>query len=254
MNSAKNWLSKNILHKIVYKWCTKKIEPFVIKFWGVTPSRQKFLIDFYHVDAKKVGLLVMGIDDSIINFNDLKNSRKKIREKLNIKKDDFLIISGGKIVRRKNIHLLMQAIKDLNKFNIKLIIFGSVSNDIKSEIDELSSSTNIFNLGWKDTDEIYKLLYAADLAVFPGAHSVLWEQAVGLGLPAIFKRWEGYQHVDIGGNCIFLDEVTKEEIKKSILTLYNDGKLFESMKKVAKERGTDEFSYSKIAQRSIDMK
>src|SRR5690554_851546 len=93
MNSAKNWLSKNILHRMIYKWCTKKIEPFVIKFWGVTPSRQKFLTDFYHVDPKKVGLLVMGLDDSNINFNNLKKTKLEIREKLNLQKSDFLIIT-----------------------------------------------------------------------------------------------------------------------------------------------------------------
>jgi len=252
MNSAKNWVSKNILHKIIYKWCTKTIEPFVSKFWGVTPSRKKFLIDFYHVNPQKVGLLLMGLDDSNINFNNLKNSRIEIRKKLNVKKNHFLIISGGKIVRRKNIHLLMQAINELNNPNIHLIIFGSISDEMKVEIEKLSSSPNISNLGWKDSDEINELLYSADLAVFPGSHSVLWEQAVGLGIPAIFKRWEGYEHIDIGGNCMLLNKVTKEEIKKNILKVYDDRNLFESMKMVASEKGINEFSYSKIAKRAIE--
>lgn len=253
MNSAKNWVSKNILHKIIYKWCTKKIEPYVTKFWGVTPSRKKFLSDFYGVDEKKVGLLVMGVDDSNINFNHLKNSSIEIRKELNINKNDFVIISGGKIVRRKNIHLLMQAINELNNPDVKLIIFGSISDEIKSEIEKLSSAPNIFNVGWKNSDEINELLYCADLAVFPGAHSVLWEQVVGLGLPAIFKYWEGYEHIDIGGNCIFLNNVTIEEIKNAICRVYDDRNLFESMKKVAIEKGINEFSYSKIAKRAIEM-
>ncbi len=102
MNSAKNWVSKNILHKIIYKWCTKKIEPYVIKFWGVTPSRKDFLIDFYNVNPAKVGLLVMGIDDSNINFRRRNLIRKEIRTKLNIDENQFVIITGGKIVKRKN--------------------------------------------------------------------------------------------------------------------------------------------------------
>lgn len=253
MNSAKNWLSKNILHKIIYKWCTKKIEPFVIKFWGVTPSRRDFLIDFYRVNPNKVGLLVMGLDDSSIDFNDLEKSKITTRKNLNVNQDDFLIITGGKIVRRKNIHLVMQAIIELSELKIKLVVFGSVNSEIKSQIYELASSPNISYVGWINAHEIYKLLYASDLAVFPGAHSVLWEQAVGLGLPAIFKRWEGYQHVDLGGNCLFLDNVTTDEIKNLICKIYRDKKLYDSMKKVAVERGPDEFSYSRIARRALEM-
>ena len=32
INSARNWVSKNILHKIIYKYCVKKIEPYTTKF------------------------------------------------------------------------------------------------------------------------------------------------------------------------------------------------------------------------------
>jgi hypothetical protein len=34
-NSAKNWLSKNVLHKIIWKKCAHKILPYVTKFYGV---------------------------------------------------------------------------------------------------------------------------------------------------------------------------------------------------------------------------
>jgi len=253
MNSAKNWVSKNILHKIIYKWCTKKIEPYVIKFWGVTPSRKDFLIDFYNVNPAKVGLLVMGIDDSNINFRRRNLIRKEIRTKLNIDENQFVIITGGKIVKRKNIHLLMEAVNELKTYNLKLIIFGSISDEIKPEIDRLSNSSNILNLGWQNTNDIYDLFFASDLAVFPGAHSVLWEQAVGIGLPAIFKKYKGYEHIDIGGNCIFFDELNIEGIKKSILSVFENKKLFETMKRVALEKGIKEFSYSEIAKKAIEI-
>jgi len=253
MNSAKNWVSKNILHKIIYKWCTKKIEPYVIKFWGVTPSRKDFLIDFYNVNPAKVGLLVMGIDDSNINFRRRNLIRKEIRTKLNIDENQFVIITGGKIVKRKNIHLLMEAVNELKTYNLKLIIFGSISDEIKPEIDRLSNSSNILNLGWQNTNDIYDLFFASDLAVFPGTHSVLWEQAVGIGLPAIFKKYKGYEHIDIGGNCIFFDELNIEGIKKSILSVFENKKLFETMKRVALEKGIKEFSYSEIAKKAIEI-
>lgn len=253
MNSAKNWFSKNILHKIIYKWCVKHIEPYVIKFWGVTPSRRDFLVDFYKVNPNKVDLLVMGVDDSEIDLNSTETTRLQIRSKLNISDDQFVIITGGRITRQKNIHVLMDVINDLKAYNIKLIVFGKVRDDIKDEIEKFSDSSNILMLGWQSNLEINNLFFASDLAFFPSRHSVLWEQATGCGLPAVFRRYEGYTHLNVGGNCIFIDEVNKSLIKKTILSIYGNKGKYEEMKKIAVEKGTVEFSYSKIAQRAIEI-
>lgn len=37
INSASNWISKNVLHKIIYKWATQRIEPYTRKFYGTLP-------------------------------------------------------------------------------------------------------------------------------------------------------------------------------------------------------------------------
>lgn len=253
MNSAKNWFSKNILHKIIYKWCVKHIEPYVIKFWGVTPSRRDFLVDFYKVNPNKVDLLVMGVDDSEIDLNSIEKTRLQIRSKLNIRDNQFVIITGGRITRQKNIHLLMDAVNDLKTYNIKLIVFGKVREDIKAEIEKFADSSNILMLGWQSNFEINNLFFASDLAFFPSRHSVLWEQATGCGLPAVFRRYKGYTHLDVGGNCVFIDEVNKSVIKKTILSIYENKEKYKEMKKVAVEKGTVEFSYSKIAKRAIEI-
>ena len=137
INSAKNWISKNILHGIIYKWCAKKIEPYTQKFYGVLPARVEFFKSMYGISKEKVELLVMGLDDSSIDFKNREKIRSAIRNKININEDDFVLITGGKIDRRKNIHLLMQAVNELNISNIVLIIFGIPDDDIRSEFEEL---------------------------------------------------------------------------------------------------------------------
>ena len=62
-NSARNWLSKHILHRIIWKRCAQLIEPFTITFWGVLPARVDFLIDNYGIQREKCDLLIMGADD-----------------------------------------------------------------------------------------------------------------------------------------------------------------------------------------------
>lgn len=251
INSAKNWISKNVLHKIIYRYCAKIIEPYVIKFYGVLPARVDFLKIMYNIPREKLDLLLMGADDEKIDFNNKNKIRHRIREELEISENDFVIITGGKINEQKNIHLLMKAVNEVNNIKIKLIVFGSVDENIKNIIENLAKSDVIRFIGWVKSDKVYDYFLAADLAVFPGTHSVLWEQAIGTGLPCVFKKWKGMNHVDIGGNCLLLDECNSEEIKKCILNIYNNGKLYYSMKKVSEEKGISKFSYTNIAKVSI---
>ena len=146
----------------------------------------------------------------------------------------------------------MQAVNDLNIDNIKLIVFGTPTPDLKSEIDILSQSNKIKFIGWITPDETYDYFFAADLAIFPGTHSVLWEQAVGIGLPCIFKQWEGMRHIDVGGNFLFLEHGTSEEIFSAISSLYKNKALLANMKQIAMSKGISEFAYSQIAKRAIE--
>src|SRR5690606_33098125 len=69
INSGKSWFSRKILHGVLYKWCLKKIEPYVRKFYGVLPLRVDFLIDVYCIPSNKVELLVMGVDDTKVDLS-----------------------------------------------------------------------------------------------------------------------------------------------------------------------------------------
>ena len=97
----------------------------------------------------------------------------------------------------------------------------------------------------------YNYFLAADLAVFPGTHSVLWEQACACGIPAVFRDWEGMHHVDVGGNAIFLHEDSTEEIEQVLLDLYEHSEKIDKMRKIAQTKGIIEFSYREIARKSI---
>lgn len=251
INSASNWVSMNILHKIIYKRAIKLIEPYTQKFYGVLPIRVDFLKDVYGTPPAKTELLVLGIDDSNIDFKNRESIRADVRKDLGIGEHDFVIITGGKIDTRKNIHLLMQAIIELEDKNIKLIVFGKPTEEVESEFNNFAEHERIFNVGWITPERANDYFFASDLACFPGTHSVLWEQSVGLGLPAIFKRWDGIEHIDIGGNCIFLEDVSVEIIKKILLEVYRKDNLYQSMKESAKE-GIKIFSYYEIAKRAIE--
>jgi 1,2-diacylglycerol 3-alpha-glucosyltransferase len=251
INSAKTWISKNILHKMIYKWCVKKISPYTKKFYGTLPLRVEFFKNIYNTPPEKTELLQLGIDDTQVDFSQKEVIRKVIRKELELNDNDFVIITGGKIDRRKNIHHLIKVVNELKNDNIKLIVFGTPTPDMKDEIRNLLDSSAIRYLGWLPSEKVYNYFFAGDLAFFPGTHSVLWEQAVGIGLPCIFKKWEGIQHIDIGGNCLFIN--SNDEIKDNILALYQNKSQLALMKQIAMEKGVNQFSYYEIAKKAIEV-
>lgn len=250
-NGAHGWISKNLLHKGLWRLCVKKIEPYVIKFYGVLPARVNFLKEMYGLPANKCELLVMGADDELVEK--VKSTRDSIRNRYGIKEEDFLIVTGGKINQfRPETLELMSAVSGSNYKEIKMLIFGSVDDSLKPQFDRLCEDDRIQFVGWQDVKSTYCIMNAADLIVFPGLHSVMWEQAVALGIPCVFRDIDGFHHVDLGGNAVFLKDVTEDSLKNIIENLYLSQDEYMRMRDIANKKGMQYFSYENISKRSIE--
>ena len=246
-NSAKSFFPK-FLHYTAWRFTAQILNKYVKKFYGVLPIRCDFLVKYYNLPKDKIDLLVMGADDDLIVES--KELIPSTIEKYNIKNDTFNIVCGGKFDHyKREVLYLMEAVNELD--NIHLFIYGSIGDEIKERFDELLSD-KITYVGWLNQKESYALLQACDLPVFPGRHSVIWEQCVGIGLPLIVKKLPGTQHVDIGGNCIFIEEPDKEKIKNILAQILNNYGILEKAKEVAESDKKYSFRYSGIAQKSIE--
>jgi hypothetical protein len=252
MNSAKNFFSRELLHKLLWKRNAKRISPYVSKFYGVLPARVDFLTEVYNVPVNKAELLVLGVDDDLLNDAIQNNSRERIREGLHLSEDKILIVTGGKINSDRPETLnLMESIANINRPDIQLLVFGTVIDELKQKFEELCQSPYIHYVGWIDSKHIYEFFQAGDLIAFPGLHSVLWEQAVGSGKACIFRKMNGFTHIDLGGNCSFFEETTVESMEKQIINLVDDNKILK-MTQIAQDKGKKFFSYKEIAKRCIE--
>lgn len=116
LNSASNWFSKYVLHKIIWRCYAQMICPYVKKFYGVLPARVDFLTDLYGLPEKKCGLLVMGADDELVKEAVKPGVRNKVRNDFGITENNFLIVTGGKINSfRPEVLCLMKAVAGLRK-------------------------------------------------------------------------------------------------------------------------------------------
>lgn len=253
-NSGRNWFSKLFLHKILWRYTNRILLPYAKKYYGVLPARVDFLVDVYGIPKEKTQLLVMGADDEYVEVANNVENIEKLRSENGIKKNDVLIVTGGKINSdRSEVLNLMEAIKSIPNKNLKLIVFGSVSNDLKKHFEELVDGGRIIFVGWKNSLDTYRYMAIADFVAFPGLHSVMWEQAVALGVPCIFRDIKGFHHIDLNGNCCFFKELTTEGLKNEIEELISDEYKIHEMKMAAKQKNIQVFLYSHIAKQSIGL-
>ncbi len=254
INSARTFIAKNILHRILWRYTAHRILSYTTKFYGVLPLRVDFLQEMYGLPPEKIELLLMGADDEQLQKYSNDEETAKIRKELELSQEDFVVCSGGKFTESKREILnLMDAIIKMDG-RAKLVIFGSVSHEINKEFKEKLKSNNIKYIGWINSFEVYKYFNISDLAVFPSTHSAMWEQGVGSGIACIFRKWKGIDHVDLGGNCIFVNNGSEDELYRSIYELTNNQNTFNTMKEVAKGKAKKVFSYTEIAKKSIDLK
>lgn len=241
---------KGKLIRAFYRRINKRNEKYISRIYGVTPWRKTFAEDFYSASPSKTDVLIMGADDTKMELSHREEIRKAIRAEHGISENAFLVVTGGKIDRAKNILQLMKSCGDADK--VKLLIFGSVSDDIKGEFDALLEKyPDIIYIGWIDSDKVYDFFFASDLIAFPGSHSVLWEQACASKSPCLFKRIDGMEHVNNGGNADFVDSADEESLARKIDELLFTEKYYE-MKAVAESPATDVFLYSRIAEKSLE--
>lgn len=249
-NSGQNKISRYILHRLIWRHYIRKLEPLTERFWGVLPSRVDYLVDNYGLPSEKCDLLVMGADDDEVSRASNPTVRAATRESLGFGKDDFLVVTGGKIDHAKTqTLLLMDAVRSMGE-HVKLLVFGPVAPEIRNEFERRLDSEKIIHVPWANTSESYDYFAAADAICFPGRHSVYWEQAVAMGKPLIVKRWPGTEHVDVCGNAMFLDEDSTE----AIVTMLDKILLGNGPSSNQLNNATRSFLYSDIAKRSIGIK
>ena len=251
-NSATNWVSKTILHGVLWKYYIQRLNKYAEVFYGVLPARVEFLKNVYGLPANRCELLVMGGDDELVEAAAKPEIRHALRSEYGLSDDDFVVMTGGKIDPWKTqTILLMKAVKNIQNPKLKLIVFGSVDESLQEQVAELCDEKKIQYIGWVKSADSYQYFAAADLVVFPGRHSVFWGQVAAQGIPMLCKWWDGTDDVDLGGNVHFLTKDSVEEIQSEIQHLLDSPEDYKKMKRIAVEKGMKEYSYADIARRAV---
>ena len=229
-----------ILHLHHYAISNKMIDNNFSKLVGVS----QYIVDEFSKTSsiKENYVLKNAIDLERFDKTISEKEFIELRKKYNFKKTDFVIIFCGRLIKEKGILELINAVKSIDNFNIKLLIVGSI-NFANGGISEYTQKINeeiskcldrIVLTGYINNSELYKYYNISNVMVIPST----CEEAAGLvcveGMvsrkPIITTGTGGIKEY-VGENAIFVknDINLSSNLKEQILYLYKNPKAMETL-------------------------
>jgi len=187
---------------------------------------------------------INGVDTEYFKNNKSELEQIEIRDKLNIKKNDFVITFVGRIVKDKGINELVEAFLNLQKehAHLKLLLVGDYEehlNPIKFENKKLIDITDsIVSVGFQN--DIREFLSITNLFILPSYREGLPNsliEAGSFGIPLLATDINGCNEIieeKITG--ILVEKKNTKSLQDGIKKLLNDKKLYNKIKSNVRDR------------------
>lgn len=243
LNSARNWTSKNILHRIIYRHWIQKALPYVEKVFYISEESKDFARDMY------------GIPESLMEHNNLpgetirpvikKQNKEEIFERLGLKPWNTLIMYSGKIYGDKKVDRLVRAFSRNNNPDLRLLIIGEYTDEAQRDIIEpiIAEDSRIIFINFVSGEELTKYVCAADLYVQPGSISQTCQTAVCCGTPLAFTDIPTHREI-YNSNGFFID--SEDDILQVLNRISEDRSLLDDMSALSYKMAAEELDYNII--------
>lgn len=170
-NSAKNWMSKWLLHFLYYRIVLKSCLANIDKVLCITLDTVSFINGFYGVPLKKVELFPLG--GKIYDDKAYAETRFFLRKKLGVDSNNIVFVQSGKLDKTKQLLSALQAVREVNDPRLRFIIAGVMTSDVELLAKPLiESDPRVQYLGWLKPQELRNLLCASDVFVQPFGQTV----------------------------------------------------------------------------------
>ena len=245
-NSGRNWISLNILHKLIYRNAMRPAIPLLKKYFYVGPGERIFSNQVYKIPDDLMELFPLGgtVFDDATYFE----KRNKVRNELGVSENEFLFVHSGKMNKDKRVIELIKGFKERREKTGMLIIIGSVDDDIAEQFYNLiEMDSTIKYLGWKSPEELQNYLCAADLYCQPGSVSSTMQTSVCCRCPVLVNKDAPYHFCDEFDNLIWIDTI--EDIADVFNTIINGGIDLKKMSINSKACADRFFDYESLSRR-----
>jgi 1,2-diacylglycerol 3-alpha-glucosyltransferase len=259
-NSGKSWLSLKLLHGVVRRRFLNAARPYLSKIFPIVPASFTFLHEVYGVPMAEMELLPLGADMDLIRSVQNENPRAAVRARYGIKDTDFVIVTGGKLERRKRLELLAAAVRDSGSGDIHVLAAGAFppdDADYRGIVETAAGASlgQVHFAGWLGSEDMFRHMAAADMAVFPASQSVLWLQALASGLPLLVGDTGGQDvsYANQNGGIIIIQaaDISAQTIKSHILALRADQPRLRAMSAAARATADEMLDWNVLAGKTL---
>lgn len=214
---AINW----ILYYPVEKWLSRYTDVLI------TINKE----DYERAKTFKAGKVcyVPGVGIDLKKFNVGYVNKEQKRKEIGVSADDFVLLSVGELIPRKNHEVVIRALsvlKQLDKLNhIEYVICGrgAYETDLKKLAEGLDVADHVHFLGYRN--DISEICNCADLFVFMSHQEglpVALMEAMACGLPAVCSNIRGNTDLIEDGVTGLLANNIPEEVAESISEMKSD--------------------------------
>lgn len=214
---AINW----ILYYPVEKWLSRYTDVLI------TINKE----DYERAKTFKAGKVcyVPGVGIDLKKFNAGYVNKEQKRKEIGVSADDFVLLSVGELIPRKNHEVVIRALsvlKQLDKLNhIEYVICGrgAYEADLRKLAEGLDVADHVHFLGYRN--DISEICNCADLFVFMSHQEglpVALMEAMACGLPAVCSNIRGNTDLIEDGVTGLLANNTPEEVAQSISKMKSD--------------------------------
>lgn len=249
-----NGTSKKIVEHLTKFYCDKTAKELIVP----TKKAYDLFKEKYKVD-KNVHIIPTGIEiEKFYRENINKEKLEQIKQNLNIKPEDKIVLYIGRLGEEKNVDFLIdnQKILSNKNKNIKLLIVGSGPDEekYKEKTKQLNLEENIIFTGKVPYNEIQYYYNIGNIFVTASTtetQGLTVIEAMAATLPVVCIDDESFRNTVVHELNGFLFK-TKEEYIEYIEKLVENKDLLKKMGKQAKI-STDQYSSKYYAERVLDV-
>jgi len=212
------------------------------------------------IDPTKITLIYPGVDTDRFRPN---LPCDDLRDRIGLKDGQHLILSVGRLSRRKGFDRVIQALPLLEKAGLDvhfaLIGIGDDDHHLEGIVKELEVESRVHMLGHVPEDDLPRWFNACDLFVMPNREidgdnegfGMVYIEAAACGKTAIAGRAGGTGSAVLDGETgLRVDGEDVDAVAEGIRGLLADESLREQLARRAYDRAVQEFSWESVARKT----
>jgi glycosyltransferase involved in cell wall biosynthesis len=167
-----------------------------------------------------------------------------------LKPKGFRVLFVGALIKRKGVHILLEAWKRLRLIDAELWLVGHVHDEIKPYLND--APDNVRTLGFThDVEKVYHACHVHVLASELEGSAKSTYEAAACGLAQITTRESGDVVIN-GENGLVIPPNDVEALETALIRLYQDRDLLEQYGKAGRDRVVQEFTWDHFIERLLN--